>query len=263
MKLLTLNCHSWQEENQLEKIKYLAEVIKERDYDVISLQEVSQLIEEEVEFKNIKRDNFALLLIKELDKIGVDYYSFTWDYSHVGYDIYEEGLCILTKCNVIEGESFFISKGEDLNFWNTRKIVKLNVNYKNLPISIYSCHLGWWKDEEEPFKDQVDKLLDSINNDETSILMGDFNNSATIKGEGYDYLVEKGLYDTYPLAKVKDEGVTVKGKIAGWEKNSEDLRLDMIFSNKPLKVNYSKVIFNGRNKEVISDHFGVEVQLEL
>ena len=30
MKLLTLNCHSWMEENQLEKIKYLAEIINEK-----------------------------------------------------------------------------------------------------------------------------------------------------------------------------------------------------------------------------------------
>lgn len=263
MKLLTLNCHSWQEENQLEKIKYLAEVIKERDYDVIALQEVSQLIKEAKEFKNIKKDNFALVLIKELKKIGVNNYSFTWDYSHVGYDIYEEGLCLLTKCNIIEEDSFFISKGEDLNFWKTRKIVKLKVNYKNTPISLYSCHLGWWKDEEEPFKYQVDKLLETLDNDEISILMGDFNNSATIKGEGYDYIIEKGLYDTYSLAETKDKGITVKGKIAGWEKNSEDLRLDMIFSNKPLKVNYSNVIFNGEKKEIISDHFGVEAELDL
>ena len=42
MKLLTLNCHSWQEENQIEKIKYLAKIIKEKQYDVIALQEVSQ-----------------------------------------------------------------------------------------------------------------------------------------------------------------------------------------------------------------------------
>ncbi|MGL4452748.1 MAG: endonuclease/exonuclease/phosphatase family protein, partial [Sarcina sp.] len=27
MKLLTLNCHSWQEENQIEKIKILAKAI--------------------------------------------------------------------------------------------------------------------------------------------------------------------------------------------------------------------------------------------
>lgn len=35
MKLLTLNCHSWQEENQAEKITYLAETIKEKSYDVV------------------------------------------------------------------------------------------------------------------------------------------------------------------------------------------------------------------------------------
>ena len=40
MKLLTLNCHSWQEENQLEKIKYLAQIIKKNQYDVIALQEL-------------------------------------------------------------------------------------------------------------------------------------------------------------------------------------------------------------------------------
>ena len=40
MKLLTLNCHSWQEDNQIEKIKYLAKIIKEKQYDVIALQEV-------------------------------------------------------------------------------------------------------------------------------------------------------------------------------------------------------------------------------
>ena len=44
MKLLTLNCHSWQEENQLEKIKYLAEIIDHEDFDVVALQEVSQEI---------------------------------------------------------------------------------------------------------------------------------------------------------------------------------------------------------------------------
>ena len=48
MKLLTLNCHSWQEENQIEKIKYLAKIIKEKQYDVIALQEVSQNIDSNV-----------------------------------------------------------------------------------------------------------------------------------------------------------------------------------------------------------------------
>ena len=58
MKLLTLNCHSWIEENQLEKIKYLTQVIKEKQYDIIALQEVSQSIEKNIVSEDIKEDNF-------------------------------------------------------------------------------------------------------------------------------------------------------------------------------------------------------------
>ena len=57
MKVLTLNCHAWQEENQMEKIKHLAQVIKEKQYDVIALQEVMQLIDETTEEKVKKRKN--------------------------------------------------------------------------------------------------------------------------------------------------------------------------------------------------------------
>ena len=33
---MTLNCHSWQEENQLDKIKILAERIKKEQYENIT-----------------------------------------------------------------------------------------------------------------------------------------------------------------------------------------------------------------------------------
>ena len=108
MKLLTLNCHSWQEENQVEKIKYLASVIKEKQYDVVTLQEVSQSIDSNSVNSIIKEDNFAMLLIKELNQLDEYKYNFVWDYSHVGYDIYEEGLAILTKHEIKEHKSFYI-----------------------------------------------------------------------------------------------------------------------------------------------------------
>ena len=68
MKLLTLNCHSWQEDNQIEKIKYLARVINEKDYDVIALQEISQSIDAESIDGYIKENTFVLMLKNELDK---------------------------------------------------------------------------------------------------------------------------------------------------------------------------------------------------
>ncbi|WP_025025601.1 endonuclease/exonuclease/phosphatase family protein [Caldalkalibacillus mannanilyticus] len=261
MKLLTLNCHSWQEENQIEKIQYLAQTIKEKSYDVIALQEVSQLIKGEYVDRQIKRDNFGYVLLEELKKLGVSDYSFVWDLSHIGFEIYEEGLAILTKHPIIEPYSFFISKATDKENWKTRKIVGVKINYHNKPISFYSCHLGWWKDEEEPFKYQADQLLQQMNSDELFFLLGDFNNNAYIKGEGYDYLLSKGLYDSYHLAKQKDEGMTVQGKIAGWNNNTEDLRIDLILMNQPVQVEYSHVIFNNSNKAVISDHYGVEIKV--
>jgi len=131
LKLLTLNCHSWQEENQLEKIKYIANVIKENSYDVIALQEVSQLVSEDIIYSNIKKDNFALLINKELKKLGINEYEFFWDMSHIGYDVYEEGLCVMTKLPIKENKSFYISKCEDMNYWKTRKITKIKIWQKD------------------------------------------------------------------------------------------------------------------------------------
>ena len=262
MKLLTLNCHSWQEENQVEKIKYLAEVIKEKQYDVIALQEVSQSIDAKLVNSIIKEDNFAKLLIDELNKLDEYKYNFIWDYSHIGYDIYEEGLAILTKHEIEDFKSFYISKSDDKTNYRSRNIINIKVKINGELIDFYSCHAGWWNDEVEPFKYQAERLLENISDENLSFIMGDFNNNALVRNEGYDYLISNGLIDTYCIAKEKDTGVTVKGAIAGWKNQSEDKRLDLILSNKDITVTKSIVIFNAINKNRISDHYGVEVIIE-
>jgi maltose 6'-phosphate phosphatase len=263
LKLLTLNVHSWQEENQLQKIRYIASVIKENEYDVIAMQEVSQLISEEIVYENIKKNNFAYLLNKELENLGIKSYKVFWDISHIGYDLYEEGLCLMTKLPIKECESFYISKSEDINYWKSRKITKMKIDYNGIDVSFYSCHLGWWNDEDEPFIYQFDNLNKDIQKEGIAFIMGDFNNSATIREEGYDYMIKKVMLDTYNLAKEKDNGISVKGKIAGWDKNKSDLRLDLILVNKSVDVDSSNVIFNGKNKEIVSDHFGIDVKVNI
>ncbi|SHJ16289.1 maltose 6'-phosphate phosphatase [Clostridium cavendishii DSM 21758] len=263
MKLLTLNCHSWMEENQYEKLKHIAKTIVENEYDVIALQEVSQLIKSDVKFENIKEKNFVIKLLEEIQNLGNTEYSFVWDYSHIGYENYEEGVAILTKHRITKKESFFISKGKDQTYWKTRKIVKCEISYNGDFIDIYSCHLGWWKDSEEPFEYQCDRLIETMDNKKLNIFMGDFNNSAFVKDEGYDYIIKNGLYDSYNMAKNKDRGVTLIGEAAGWDENKDELRIDLILVNKELKVKSSYTIFNGSNKDVVSDHYGVEVELDL
>jgi maltose 6'-phosphate phosphatase len=54
----------------------------------------------------------------------------------------------------------------------------------------------------------------------------------------------------------------VQGKIAGWDQNKQDLRIDLILTNQPCQVAYSQVIFNDVNRSVVSDHFGVEALVD-
>lgn len=261
MKILTLNCHSWQEENQLDKIKYLAEIIYEKNYDIISLQEVSQHRESKIIYDNIRKDNFALLLVEEIKKLGITY-NFIWDFSHYGYDVYEEGIALLSKQQFIESESIYISQSDSIENWKSRKIIGGSIDLNGEIYTFYSCHTGWWNDDDEPFRYQGEKILGILKNIGNKVFfMGDFNNDANIREEGYDFLIENGLIDTFIIAKIKDEGCTVPGKIAGWENDISKKRLDLILTEMPMEIHSSNVIFNGKNKKVISDHFGVEIIL--
>ncbi|GLI57196.1 hypothetical protein PM10SUCC1_27100 [Propionigenium maris DSM 9537] len=262
MRLLTLNCHSWQEEDQIEKIRYLAETISQGGYDVVALQEVSQHKDSKIIYDNIREDNFAHLLVEELKKLGSNY-SFIWDFSHYGYDVWEEGVALLSKHSIEDRESFYISHSNSIHNWKSRKIVGGSVEVEGESIAFYTCHTGWWSDEDEPFEHQGRELHKRLRDlDRRTFFMGDFNNDARVRGEGYDFLVQKKFIDTFTLAKSKDEGHTVLGDIAGWEGDHSHKRLDIIFTNRITDVKSSRVIFNGENKEIISDHFGVEVTLD-
>ena len=58
-------------------------------------------------------------------------------------------------------------------------------------------HLGWWKDEEEPFAAQWEKLSQAAGAKQTAFLLGDFNSEANVRGEGYDLILSSGWQDTY------------------------------------------------------------------
>src|SRR3712207_4445508 len=95
MKLLTINVHSWLEENQEEKMEILAKVIAEKEYDVVAFQEVNQKIKSKLILKEVKEDNFLHQLLQKIKKYTEENYEYVWSYSHIGFDIYEEGIALL------------------------------------------------------------------------------------------------------------------------------------------------------------------------
>lgn len=265
MKLLTLNTHSWQEEDQLEKLAILAKAIIEQSIDVIALQEVNQNQEslplhlDIISNKTILASNFGYLLQQKLAEYGADY-DFTWDFVHTSYDIYQEGLSFLTRNPIQEKTVFDLSENYNEAFWKHRRAVKIGLTINQQNIYFINCHCGWWNDEDSPFQTQIDKIKAECS-DELTFLMGDFNNSSCEANKGYDYVLDQGFIDTIAIAEKKDSGETVIKKIDGWEQNEKKLRIDYIFVNQPINILSHQTIFNGKEYPIISDHFGVLVEL--
>ena len=93
---------------------------------------------------------------------------------------------------------------------------------------------------------------------------GRLNSPANKKQEGYEYVIQSGWNDTWLMAKKKDEGITVGGNIDGWndKANQEEMRIDYIFCNKEILVESSEVVFNGKNYPIVSDHYGVVIEID-
>ena len=279
MKLLTLNAHSWLENNCEEKIKIILDAIIENKFDIIALQEVNQRINSKiVDYKNmamekyvectddvvIKEDNFALILVDKLKKRGIDYF---WSFvpNHIGYDIFDEGLAILSLKKICETNQFYISKIRDYRNYRTRRVLGIKTLDGKKGTWYFSIHMGWWNDSEDPFKEQWSKIKDCLQryfNDDI-YLLGDFNSPSDINDEGYAYIKKDNIFnDTYICARVKDSGYTVKKEIDGWrESGKKSIRIDYIFKNNNKPVEFSRVIFNGKYYNEVSDHFGVYVNI--
>lgn len=274
MKLLTLNTHSLVEEDYERKLEYFIDWISKNEYDIIALQEVNQSIVEEAvidtKFSNyvranknivIKKDNhlFRVMSDKRVLKKG---YHWVWTPIKIGYDKYDEGVGIMSRYPIKEVKEFYLTSSKSYTNWKVRKTIGIRVEIEGRDRWFFSVHFGWWNDVEESFKEQLVRMEKELFKLEEEIyLLGDFNNPAEIKGEGYDLLLQSGWYDTFELAKKKDSGVTVVGVIDGWKehKNLKDMRIDFIFKSRKSDIKTSEVVFNGKNGEIISDHFGVEI----
>lgn len=275
IKIITLNCHSLEEENYKEKLEEFVTATAGMKPQIIALQEVNQSIDSQTASEDLpegycpcepgivlKKDNHALNVAEKLRKLGYPMY-WTWTPAKKGYDKYEEGLALFSVYPIDRAESTYTTISRDFDNWKVRKAVSVVCTIGGRQIQFISVHMGWWEDREEPFISQWEKLEDIVNKNMNCFVMGDFNSPASMKNGGYDYIISKGWKDTYRLANKKDEGFTVCKKIDGWkDKDSEkNMRIDFIFTNgtDDMTIDSSSVVFNGKNGQVVSDHFGVMI----
>lgn len=211
----------------------------------------------------IRKDNHIYNVVKALKERGARYY-WTWLPIKKGYDRYDEGIGIMSLSPIKDTKIITVSSMDDYSNWKTRKIV--GIRTEEAPKEwFYSVHFGWWEDEDDTFEAQWNKAQSYWTEDDKIWIMGDFNNPAEIRGEGYDLIKKCGWTDSYVCAEEKDNGFTVEEVIDGWKdkiKDTSGMRLDQIWCNKKIKVTSSEVLFNGKKYPVVSDHYGVLINYE-
>ncbi len=165
MKLLTLNTHSLIEPEYEAKREIFVDFIAKEQPEVFALQEVNQtasapLLEEvpagyyPCPGNNVplKADNHAAAVARMLEEAGCAY-DWSWLPAKIGYDRYE-GMAVFSRAPITAAENLLLSQINDYNNWKTRRALGICAG----DVWYYAVHLGWWKDEEEPFAAQWEKL---------------------------------------------------------------------------------------------------------
>ena len=167
MKIISLNLHCLQEDNLLEKLKRVAAFINANDIDICLFQEVAQHKDNKIIKDNIKEGNNCYLLKEMLDYP----YEMYFETKKLGFEVYEEGLAILSKKPLKNKGFTYITKTTDYNNWLTR--IALYGDYEG--ITFFNIHLGWtlWI---ETIEEQIDKISEmALNKENQVMILGDFN----------------------------------------------------------------------------------------
>jgi maltose 6'-phosphate phosphatase len=261
LKILILNLHCYQEENQDEKFTKIAKTINELEIDIVCLQEAAEYWRDG---QGDWESNAAKIINDRLTKPFYIHY----DWSHLGFDKYREGVAILSRYPLSCHESRYVSNSHDKYDIHARKVVKARVDVPNIGfINVYSAHLSWI---EDGFKEQFQRLrtwADNNKNDaiKATFLCGDFN--ITAGTEGYGLVVDSYEYEDQFLA-VNKQGIFDKifrVHDAHWKDLlADDYRIDYIFMSKDsqLKATSARVIFTDQEYGRVSDHFGYLMTFE-
>jgi len=255
LKVLILNLHCCQEDNQDYKLSQIARAIDELDVDIVCLQEVAELW-------NNGQGNWETNTARIINERLAAPYNLVTDWSHLGFDRYREGVAILSRYPIEKHDGRYVSNSHDPFSIHSRKVVmaRVRVPYLGL-INVFSAHLSWWDDG---FPEQFEKLrqwaADENNNQiKATMLCGDFNIKAG--SQGYQWVVESNEYDDQYLSATASHifHKIFERRDSHWHRDLDmDHRIDYEFLRKgsKLSVTSGRVLFTDQDYGRVSDHFG-------
>lgn len=250
VRLLSLNLHCWQQPEAERKLEAVARLIADHAVDVVCLQEVGQL-------PGRPETNAAGIIVDQLAGFGRRY-EWAWDWAHLGFGEWQEGLAVLVRGELRSCRTEFVSRSSARAFWKSRIGLLAQVRTDSgAELALVNAHLGWFGDAEEPFEEQWERLVESARAlAEPVYLLGDLNQPAG--GPGYALIsATPGLVDC-DLAG----GPTFPGDIAGWE-GHEGARIDYVLrlGTGPGPTS-TELHFTGGDAPMVSDHYALCVDLD-
>jgi len=278
--ILSLNLHTYQETNQDAKFNIIVDAIFDLSIDLIAFVECGQNKNQPYisGSTSIRIDNMAFIITQKMkSRYGVDYY-YSWDWAHYGWDVWEEGMAVISRYPITESDSTWISTSTSRTDITSRKAVFGKTGIPGIgAIHLFSVHTHWMPTSTDTEHElQVSRIKDFVYSKEVSgdvspdlsLVCGDFNcNAANIEPwiKPYNKMVENGDFiDTFlvanPTANNRPQDSkfnTVGGTTPG--------RIDYIFmkNNAKFEVVSSVITFSAYSLGTVSDHYGVITKLRL
>lgn len=196
LRVLTLNLHTYQESDPIRKLEQVARAIREQKVDIICLQEVGE------NWNDGAGDwmtNAARIIHSHLPES----YQLFFDWGHLGFERYREGLAILSRHPFVYTDSGYVSDSHDLYDIHARKIVmaQIRVPYVGL-VNVFSIHLSWPAGGFYPQFERLEHWAAEKQTPEVAatLLCGDFNVAAG--SDAYRHIVDTGEYEDQYLKMV-------------------------------------------------------------
>ncbi|NCD35035.1 MAG: endonuclease [Spartobacteria bacterium] len=262
LRVLTLNLHCYQEENQDHKFRQIAKAIQDFHLDLVCLQEVA-------ENWNDGNGDWASNAARIINSYLPFQYHVHTNYSHLGFDRFREGVAILSRHEFTMTDSGYVSDSQDVYDIHARRVVMAQVHVPYFgPVNLFSAHLSW---PEDGFYIQFERMRQWANerhgpNVAATLLCGDFNIKAY--SESYAHIVNTREYeDQYlkVLNRSKFDRVYRECAPDVCREMGDDGRIDYIFLKKGSKVHLldGMELFTDHSYGRVSDHTGYYVEFEL
>lgn len=262
LRVLTLNLHCYQEQEQDYKFRQIAQAIQDFHIDLVCLQEVA-------ENWNDGNGDWASNAARVINSYMPFPYHLHADFSHLGFDRFREGVAILSRHEFSTTDSAYVSDSQDVYDIHARRVVMAQVHVPYFgPVNLFSAHLSW---PEDGFYTQFDRMRQWADerHDKSvtaTLLCGDFNIKAG--SDAYCQIVRSSEYEDQYLKtvnrpafdRVYRDGVKDIGGAIG-----HDGRIDYIFLKRGSRVHSlnGRELFTSQSYGRVSDHTGYYVEFEL